>query len=106
MQLALKIAHHDHSYVERRGGHVLYSYMRQASARGAYRRAALERAFARWLEVSGGDQRLPSLSGLGLIVMQRAVLAAEDLGRLLVALDDTPQDLQIRTNKTRAPSPP
>jgi hypothetical protein len=90
MQLALKIAHHDHAYVERRGGHVLYSYMRQASARGAYRRAALERAFARWLEASVGDQRLPSLSGVGLIVMQRAFFAAEDLGRLLVALDDPP----------------
>jgi hypothetical protein len=90
MQLALKIAHHDHAYIERRGGHVLYSYMRQASARSACRQAAIERAFARWLEASTGDQRLPSLSGLGLIVMQRAFFAAEDLGRLLAALDDEP----------------
>ncbi len=90
MQLSLKIAHHDHAYIERRGGHVLYSYMRQAPARSAYRRAAVARAFAQWQEANIGDQRLPSLSGLGLIVMQRAFFAAEDLGRLLAALDDKP----------------
>jgi hypothetical protein len=90
LQLALKIAHHDHAYIERRGGHVLYSYMRQAPARSSYRRAALERAFAHWQESNTGDQRLPSLSGLGLITIQRAFFAAEDLGRLLAGLDNEP----------------
>lgn len=45
MQIGINLAHHDHDYVEKRGGHVLWSHFRGAPARCSYRRAALQRAF-------------------------------------------------------------
>jgi hypothetical protein len=64
--------------------------MREAPARGAYRRAALERALRRCLEERKLDPTLPRASGVALIVMQRAFLAAEDLARLMIGLEAPP----------------
>jgi len=90
MQLAIKLAHHDHAYVERRGGWVLYSYMRQAPHRSRYRRHAIERAFRLYRSSLSTGEAGAVQGGLGLMVVQRAYLAAEDLARLLVALDEKP----------------
>lgn len=80
--------HHDHSYVDRRGGHVLWSHFRNGVARGAYRRAALEASVRMYRETAGiGD---PERGGLALLVLQRAQLAAEDVGRLLHTLAAKP----------------
>jgi hypothetical protein len=89
VQLALAVTHHDHDYVERRGGPVLYSHMRGASGRCRYRRRALERAVERY-EAAAGEVSREELAGLGLLVMQRAHFAAEDLGGLLHTFDGQP----------------
>jgi hypothetical protein len=102
MQLAVMVMHHDHSYVERRGGHVLYSFMRHAPSRAAYRRAAIVRAHDRWKAATTDGTRLPLLGGIGLLVLQRAFLAAEDLGRLLVGLDGEPSWERLTTARLPA----
>jgi hypothetical protein len=94
--------HHDHAYVERRGGHVLYSFMRHAPSRAAYRRAAIVRAHDRWKAASTEGVGSPLLGGIGLLVLQRAFLAAEDLGRLLVGLDGEPSWERLTTARLPA----
>src|SRR4051794_7519476 len=88
MQLAVRMEHHDHEYVERRGGWVLYSYMRAAATRSRYRRLALERATKLYAASRSAGEPGTTVGGHGLLVIQRAFLAAEDLGRLLHALGD------------------
>jgi hypothetical protein len=102
MQLAVTVMHHDHSYVERRGGHVLYSFMRHAPSRAAYRRAAIVRAHDRWQAATTDGTGLPLLGGIGLLVLQRAFLAAEDLGRLIVGLDGEPSWARLTTARLPA----
>lgn len=80
--------HHDHSYVERRGGHALWSHFRGGAARCAYRRAALDAAVAMFRDATEISE--PERGGLALLVLQRAQLAAEDIGRLLHALAAQP----------------
>jgi hypothetical protein len=46
MQIGVSVSHHDHDYVERRGGHVFFSHLRGAPARACDREAALRRAEA------------------------------------------------------------
>jgi hypothetical protein len=57
----------------------------RSSARGAIRRA--ESLYAARLADSGSESEI---SGLGLLVLQRAMLAIEDLGGLLHAFTDPP----------------
>lgn len=90
MRLVGKIEHKDHTYILERGGHVLYSYMRQAASRTTYRRQAVQRAHDRYRRALDDAHSDLSVGGLGLIVVQRAFLAAEDLGLLLHALDEPP----------------
>lgn len=59
VQPALNIAHHDHAYIQRRSGPVLFSYTRPGSV-SKYRRAAIERASVAWRAASAGDQRSPA----------------------------------------------
>jgi hypothetical protein len=96
--LKLVYAHHDHDYVERRGGPLLYTHMRGAGGRGRYRRAAVERAHAMYTTALAEGGASMRVGGLGLLVLQRAMLAAEDLGGLLHALLGTPPSFERLTS--------
>lgn len=92
MQIGVSISHHDHDYVERRGGHVFYSHLRGASARATYREGALRRAEALHADAWAKAASPEVICGAGLITLQRAVFAAEDLAVLLHALaTDNPE---------------
>lgn len=84
--MALRGRHHDHDYVENHGGWPFYSYLRGASSRAEFRDGAIERSWAAYRRAAVGSTPSAELGGLGLIVLQRALLAAEDLGRLLHAV--------------------
>lgn len=91
MQLGFSIEHHDHGYVQRRGGHAFFSHLRGAPARTRYRDEALRRAEALHRAAVGDGAPAERVCGAGLIVLQRAALAAEDLATLLHALaEDEP----------------
>jgi hypothetical protein len=85
MQIMLTLPPQDPAYIEARGGMQLLSHLRGAPARVEYRRRAVQRAYDRFER--GEDDGCPDaeIGGLGLIVLQRALLAAEDLGGLLHA---------------------
>jgi hypothetical protein len=83
MKMSLVVKHHDHAYVERRGGFELYTHLRGAPGRVAYRRDAIDRAWHLYDGAAGSRKPDAELGGLGLIVVQRALVAAEDLGGLL-----------------------
>jgi hypothetical protein len=92
VQFGVRIHHHDHGYVERRGGHAFFSHLRGAAGRGRYREEALRRAEAMHQEATVEDGTPERICGAGLIVLQRASLAAEDLATLLHALaEDDPE---------------
>jgi len=91
VQLGLKIQHHDHGYLERRGGHAFFGYLRGAPARGHYRRNAIQRAVELHARAVASDGSPEEVCGAGLIVMQRVAFATEDLGGLLHGLaNDVP----------------
>jgi|GEM_PF-2401297 len=81
VKFGFSLKHHDHSYVERRGGFLLLTYMRGVHGRADFRRDALDRALTAHAERTGTDA-----CAAGLVVLQRALLCAEDLGRLLHAV--------------------
>lgn len=85
VKVGFSITHHDHAYVQRRGGWELLTHMRGAAARVAYRREAIDRALALYEQAAHDGRSGPEVGGNGLIVLQRALLAAEDLGGLLHA---------------------
>jgi hypothetical protein len=96
MQLAFTLKHHDSNYVEHRGGIELLTHLRGAASRVEFRRAAITRAKERFASGEAEERSEAELGGLGLIVIQRALLAAEDLGGLLHAFrgDDPWQRLR------------
>jgi hypothetical protein len=77
MQIFGTLRHHDHDYVERRGGFELLTHLRRAPARVKYRREAIERAYSRFQRAEAEQRPEPECCGPGLLVLQRAVLAAE-----------------------------
>src|SRR5437879_28349 len=85
MKMALVVVHHDHAYVERRGGWEFWVHTRGAPARVEYRRQAIARAHDLYGAHEEGKPE-PEVGGLGLLVLQRALLAVEDLGGMLHAL--------------------
>jgi hypothetical protein len=85
LELKLEIKDADPSYVESKVGARLYVHMRAVPAIAAFRRRALERAHA--LYEAGDDGNEGRLGALGLLVLQRAMLAVEDLGGLLYAVE-------------------
>lgn len=92
MQFGVSITHHDHEYVERRGGHAFLSHLRGAEGRARYRETALRRAEKMFENTLAGAGTPEQVCGAGLIVLQRAVLASEDLAVLLHALaEDHPE---------------
>jgi hypothetical protein len=99
MKLAFTIKHHDWEYIERRGGIELLTHLRGGAARVEFRRAAIERAYARFAAAEAEERPEAEIGGLGLVVVQRALLTAEDLGGLLHAFrgDDPWQRLRRTT---------
>jgi hypothetical protein len=92
VEFAVSITHHDHAYVDRRGGPAFYSHVRGAAGRAMYRERALRRAEAMYEQAAAAGESAESICGAGLIVLQRAALAGEDLGALLYALaEDDPE---------------
>lgn len=99
MKLAIDIEHADPGYVEERGGYALLSHLRGASDRVEHRRSAIDRAFQRFQEAEEEGKPDPKIGGLGLLVMQRALLAAEDLGGLMHAFAGPAPWERLRTAK-------
>lgn len=85
MQIGITLPPHDPTYVEARGGVELLSHLRGAAARVEYRRLAIQRAYDRFETAEDGGRSDSEVGGLGLIVLQRALLAVEDLGGVLYA---------------------
>lgn len=94
VKFGFALKHHDHAYVERRGGFQLLTYMRGAQGRADYRRDALDRALAAFDERTGTEA-----CAAGLVVLQRALLCAEDLGRLLYAVAGPEPWTRLRSAK-------
>jgi hypothetical protein len=88
VQFGVSIEHHDHGYIERRGGHAFFSHLRGAPGRARYREEALRRAEAMHGDAVADGAPAERVCGAGLIVLQRAALAAEDLASLLHAVAD------------------
>lgn len=89
--MALRLRHHDHAYIERLCGWPLYTHLRNAAALAQFRSEAVERAWKSYRRAEADCRSDAERGGRGLIVVQRALLAAEDLGRLLHAFgDDSP----------------
>lgn len=86
MQMALRGRHHDPDYVEVHGGWPFFSYLRGARSRAEFRDGAIECSWTAYRRAAAGSTPSAELGGLGLIVLQRGLLAAEDLGRLLHAV--------------------
>jgi hypothetical protein len=83
--MAITIEHQDPAYVEHRGGFALLSYLRGAANRVEHRRSSIERAFEAFSGAEATGRADQEVGGLGLLVLQRALFAAEDLGLLLHA---------------------
>lgn len=85
--MKLTVKHHDHAYVERRGGWELYTHLRGSAPRKDYRLRAIQRAADEHARAVAAERTESELGGLGLIVLQRSLLAVEDLAGLLHAFD-------------------
>ncbi len=99
MKQGFSIAHSDHAYVERNGGFALLTHLRGAEPRARYRTMSLERALARFRAAEDARQPESTVGGLGLVVLQRALLGVEDLGGLLHAFSgEDPWRRLVRSN--------
>ena len=85
LKVGLTLPPHDQQYLERRGGIELMSHLRSAGPRAEYRSAAIDRAHDRYIAGDQAHANESELCGLGLIVLQRAYLAVEDLAGLIHA---------------------
>jgi len=78
--------HGDSSYIEEKLGRELYSQMRGMPHVAEFRRQAIARACRLYEQAVAAEAPEPEVTGLGLLSLQRALLACEDLGALLYAL--------------------
>jgi hypothetical protein len=83
------------AYVEEKLGQELYSHLRGADRVADFRRHAATEAHRLYEEAKASGAAESELAGLGLLVLQRALLAAEDLGAVLWALADEPRWLRF-----------
>jgi len=97
MHLAITLQHHDFGYVERRGGVELLTHLRAGSARASYRRDAIDRAFDLFQAAVADGRADAEVGGLGLMILQRSLLAAEDFGALLHAVPGPDHWSRLRT---------
>ncbi len=93
--LRLQVEDADPGYVamklgEGDGGAALYAHLRAVVSITDFRRDAIRRAERLYDERLAGGAREEEMSGLGLLVLQRAMFAVEDLGGLLHAFTDPP----------------
>jgi hypothetical protein len=92
LQIGISIVHHDHDFVERRGGHVFFTHLRGAPDRARCREEALQRGERLYNDAVATGGTPERICGAGLIVLQRAVLAVDDLAVVLHALaEDDPE---------------
>ena len=75
----------DLAYVEQRGGVALLSYLREGAARAEHRREAIQRALDLYDNARAEDRPSAEVGSFGLLVLQRVLLAVEDVGVLLHA---------------------
>jgi hypothetical protein len=94
-QISLRTSGVDVGYVEERLGREFYSQLRGTSRVAEFRRAAVARAHGLYEEAAANGAPEPEITGLGLLVLQRALLACEDLGALLYALAEEPHWLRF-----------
>jgi hypothetical protein len=87
--------HGDSSYIEEKLGRELYSQMRGMPRIADFRRQAIARAYRLYEQAVAAGAPEPEVTGLGLLTLQRALLACEDLGALLYALGGKPQWLRF-----------
>jgi hypothetical protein len=87
VQLRVDIRDADPAYVDEKVGTELYVHLRAVPAIVDFRRAALARAAA--LHAAAEDDECRR-GALALLVLQRAMLAVEDLAGLLYALEEPP----------------
>jgi hypothetical protein len=87
-ELKIKIRDADAGYVQERVSRELYAHLRAVPANVELRRRALGRAHR--LYEGGVDDAEARRGALGLLVLQRAMLAIEDLAGLLYALEEPP----------------
>lgn len=99
MKAAFTLRHLDWPYVERRGGIELLTHLRGAGPRADARREGIDRAFARFQAAESDERFDAEIGGLGLVVVQRALLAAEDLGGLLYAFRTGDPWTEIRATR-------
>ena len=85
MRAAIAVKHHDHDYVEKRGGWELYTHLRAAPSRVRARREAIDRAGQLYEAAVTEGVSADARNGRALIVLQRTLVALEDLGGLLHA---------------------
>lgn len=83
------------AYVEEKLGRELYSHLRGADRVADFRRSATSEAHRLYEEARASGAAESELGGLGLLVLQRALLAAEDLGAVLWALAGEPRWLRF-----------
>jgi hypothetical protein len=76
----------DSSYIEEKLGRELYSQMRGMPRVAEFRRQAVARAYRLYEQAVATGASEPEATGVGLLTLQRALLACEDLGALLYAL--------------------
>jgi len=78
LQIGISILHHDHDYIERRGGHAFFSHLRGAPDRTRYREEALQRGERLYDDAVAAGGTPEEICGAGLIVLQRAALAVDE----------------------------
>jgi hypothetical protein len=103
VRIAITVPAHDPKYVEQRGGVELLSHVRAAPSRVEYRRLAIQRAYDRFAAAEDNGLDDSRLGGLGLIVLQRALLAVEDLGGMLHAFAGPDPWIRLRSAKIGDP---
>jgi len=92
LQLKVEIQDADPGYVVDKLTREIYVHLRAVPANIDFRRQALERAGELYANCDPTDEG--RRGGLGLLVLQRAMLAVEDLGGLLYALDVEPPSFE------------
>ena len=85
----------DPGYVEQKLGREFYSQLAGMSAVADSRRAAVLRAFSLYKKSVSSESPEPEITGLGLLVLQRTLLACEDLGALIHGLVGKPHWLRF-----------
>lgn len=87
-ELKVEVRDADSAFVDSEIGCEMYVHLRGVDAHVELRRTAIERAYERYKQV---EPDAPSTqTAMGLLVLQRAMLAVEDLGAILFALEANP----------------